>query len=596
LPLLVPPVHGVLVLEPGGNFSYQPAPGFTGSDFAVARICDTGFPLPSQCSSDTLFFDINQLINALAGDDTTLCNSTGTILSGNDPQPGTGRWVWIAGPDTAQVIPTGPSTAFADGLIPGNYRFAYFITNGGCISSDTLELQNIPQAPPASAGPDQIVCYHSGDSLTLQLNASQPITGAGRWLQHSGPSTVLFQDPLNPSTFVSGFVSGMYEFIWKITADPCPATADSMTITIHPAVIAAAGPDSGICASHPVWLNKAYAMNSTSVEWKTTGSGSFNNPATIQPEYVPMADSGSGEVLLILTAYPLEGCSEVKDTLKLIVTPPPSVAVGPDAYTCPDRLIHLHGEIRGGGGSFKWNHTGNGSLLYANSLNPVYQPGDDEPETIQFFLYATGNDHCIHDTASDQGIIFMFTSPTVEAGPDTLIGEGTSVWLNAMITGGSGDYTSHWQPESLFDDPTRPDPHTALIGMDTTLFLQVIDNLTGCIGYDSLRITVSSSFPQPGEECLRLYNSLTPNGDGLNDSWIIDCIETFPANRLVIVDRWGNPVAEFENYNNRSVVWKGTTKNEKSVPDGTYYYILTIRDGGTYTGWILVRGGQNSSQ
>jgi hypothetical protein len=26
------------------------------------------------------------------------------------------------------------------------------------------------------------------------------------------------------------------------------------------------------------------------------------------------------------------------------------------------------------------------------------------------------------------------------------------------------------------------------------------------------------------------------------------------------------------------------------LPDGTYYYIITIRDGGTRTGWVLIRG------
>jgi hypothetical protein len=39
------------------------------------------------------------------------------------------------------------------------------------------------------------------------------------------------------------------------------------------------------------------------------------------------------------------------------------------------------------------------------------------------------------------------------------------------------------------------------------------------------------------------------------------------------------------------VVWDGTNRNGEVVPDGTYYYVLTIRDLDPKTGWIFVRGG-----
>jgi flagellar hook assembly protein FlgD len=50
-------------------------------------------------------------------------------------------------------------------------------------------------------------------------------------------------------------------------------------------------------------------------------------------------------------------------------------------------------------------------------------------------------------------------------------------------------------------------------------------------------------------------------------------------------------IHEFRDYNNKQVVWKGTNKHDEPVPDGTYYYIITIDGGGTYTGWVFVRGG-----
>jgi len=90
---------------------------------------------------------------------------------------------------------------------------------------------------------------------------------------------------------------------------------------------------------------------------------------------------------------------------------------------------------------------------------------------------------------------------------------------------------------------------------------------------------------------LIIYNVITPNGDGDNDRWVIDGIEEFPNNSVVIFNRWGDKISSYERYNNTTVVWKGTNLNGKQVPDGTYYYILTIKDVGSRNGWIFVRSG-----
>jgi hypothetical protein len=46
-------------------------------------------------------------------------------------------------------------------------------------------------------------------------------------------------------------------------------------------------------------------------------------------------------------------------------------------------------------------------------------------------------------------------------------------------------------------------------------------------------------------------------------------------------------------YDNIMHVWKGTKKNGKLLPAGTYYYVLQIKNEKTRTGWILLRCGIN---
>jgi gliding motility-associated-like protein len=93
------------------------------------------------------------------------------------------------------------------------------------------------------------------------------------------------------------------------------------------------------------------------------------------------------------------------------------------------------------------------------------------------------------------------------------------------------------------------------------------------------------------DSCIVVHNVITPNGDGLNDNWIIDCIENFPDNSVVIFNRWGDRVNNFTHYDNIAQVWKGTNYDGKLLPAGTYYYVLNIKNEKTRTGWVLLRGG-----
>ena len=92
--------------------------------------------------------------------------------------------------------------------------------------------------------------------------------------------------------------------------------------------------------------------------------------------------------------------------------------------------------------------------------------------------------------------------------------------------------------------------------------------------------------------CLVIYNEFSPNGDGVNEFFRIDCISQYPNNKLQVYNRWGNLVFEQEGYNN---TWDGTstgrvTINEsKFLPVGTYYYILNLGDGSEpLTDWLYI--------
>ncbi|MFV8344448.1 gliding motility-associated C-terminal domain-containing protein, partial [Flavobacterium sp. XS2P39] len=80
-----------------------------------------------------------------------------------------------------------------------------------------------------------------------------------------------------------------------------------------------------------------------------------------------------------------------------------------------------------------------------------------------------------------------------------------------------------------------------------------------------------------------VHNAFSPNGDGINEVFVIDNINDtvcYPENTVEIYNRWGVLVFETKGYNNTDKVFKGisegrTTISESSgLPTGTYFYIL----------------------
>jgi gliding motility-associated-like protein len=285
-------------------------------------------------------------------------------------------------------------------------------------------------------------------------------------------------------------------------------------------------------------------------------------------------------------------CTTVSsDTLILTILKAPVVYTGPGGSICRDIPFHVTGAGAQNYSSLFWSHNGSGTLTGANSLIPTYFPSTGETGIVILSLKAFGNIACKDTFATSRMEIAIYKPPIVDAGLDQTIDSGTSASLTGMTVGGSGVYSFKWEPAALLVDNTAGNPVTVILTKDTTFILTVIDLTSGCTASDSVRIRIRSKPNPPEEECIVIHNVITPNGDGANDTWIIECIENFPDNKVVIFDRWGDKINEYENYNNTSRLWKGTNLKDEKVPDGTYYYVLTIKNGGTRTGWVFVRGG-----
>mgnify|MGYP000886458056 CR=1 FL=1 len=76
-------------------------------------------------------------------------------------------------------------------------------------------------------------------------------------------------------------------------------------------------------------------------------------------------------------------------------------------------------------------------------------------------------------------------------------------------------------------------------------------------------------------------NIITPNGDSMNEYFVIPRLYLYPDNALNIYNRWGETVYKKINYSND---WNGS-----GLPNGVYYYSLyLLRSNKTHNGWVQV--------
>lgn len=97
------------------------------------------------------------------------------------------------------------------------------------------------------------------------------------------------------------------------------------------------------------------------------------------------------------------------------------------------------------------------------------------------------------------------------------------------------------------------------------------NNMTSVPGYVVVFIS------QPGEDpALKAPELITPNNDGLNDSFVIGYTDNTKPNVLKIYDRNGAELFVTFNYQND---WKGTSSTGKNMENGVYYFFFNENNG-----------------
>ncbi|MBK9274716.1 MAG: gliding motility-associated C-terminal domain-containing protein [Flavobacteriales bacterium] len=584
------------IVEPNNPFSMITGMA-VGENVFVWQIYNgqCGFGPPSTDTVSVFIFDENQP-PAQTGPDQELCTpTTGAVLTANDPIfPATGQWTVLQGGGTLADA-SDPNTAVFN-LSIGDNVFVWTIDNGPCpnaVTTDTMQVTLFDEnSPSADAGPDQEICIPTFPN-TVTMAATDPTYPAtGQWTLVSGTGTIT--DPTSATTTITDLQVGVSVFEWTVSNGPCPngTTTDQVTISVFDASqdAADAGPDQELCTptSSTTLAGNALIFPATGSWTVLSGSGTVTDPASPTSSITGLTPGTTTLVWTIDNGPCTPGITTDTVLIQVFDNTAAAALAGDDQSFCspaPNTTMFASSPVAPAVGLWTLI-SGTGTL--ADPTSPFTAVTDlGLGETV--FEWTIDNGAC--GSTSDQMSFFVYNSAlaAADAGEDQEFCQhqftGTALDAEPVFDALATGAWSVVSGTATLSDPADPAAFASGLALGNTWFVWTVNN--GVCG------TTSDSVLVRLKDCLTVIvpDAFSPNGDGVNDTYVVHNLESYPDNSLQVFNRWGAKVLDRSPYTND---WNGRSENSlnwgEELPESTYYFILDLGNGEEpFTGYIYIR-------
>jgi gliding motility-associated-like protein/uncharacterized repeat protein (TIGR01451 family) len=485
------------------------------------------------------------------------------------------------------------------------------VVSGNCTPNDTSNNVSLI----VNTSPN-IITQPSNQTVCSGTSVSFPVTTSGTGLSYQWRKGVV---NVNNTVTISGATSATltinpvsitdtssyYNLVITGTCAPNDTSINvSLVVNILP-VITTAPVNQTVCNDSIASFSVMAIGTGITYQWRkgivnlnngVTMSGVHSATLTINP--VNMADAASNYNVVVSGTCPPTATS---GNVSLIVNPTPVAVATSNSPVCTDNSIHLFAQTVSGG-TYQWA----GPVGYASLVqNPVI-PFASNADTGIYILNVTNNgcvsapdsvtikvrncsDLSIVKTASSNhpiiGHTVVFTIVVTNNGMSTATGlivtdtlhSGYTYISSTTTTGTFNPSTGIWTINTLNNGtsatltikatvlPTGDYANTATIHGDQ-VDVDMVNNT-------SLIETIPTDFNIP--------EGFSPDGDGINDLFVIRGIDSYPNNTITIFNRWGGKVFDSSPYINTwdGKATKGVRVGGDELPVGTYFYVLDLGDG-----------------
>ena len=465
----------------------------------------------------------------------------------------------------------------------GTYRLVVENNLTGCV--DSLELTVIDNSgnPPvvSIAEPIPFTCTTPTINLDASATGNASDFSSISWTSSDGNTIT----PATGSLQVAVDGPGTYELTVVDVNTGCTGTNMVTVVPDNDTPVAAAGADLGIECDETGILDGLGSSqgNQFTYQWVNLEGGAVPMPA----DDLESSVTEPASYLLIVTNTE-NGCVDT-DTVQVSRVFPDAAAAGTDISLCQDQTTTSLMANQPAGTTGLWTVGGVASVDATADPNTGVSGLQSGANVFTWTLSAPG----CPDYSQDQVTVYIETAPI--AVEDLLIVEGENRSVNINVA--QNDVLTNVDEYSvtLLD---APEFGTVDSFSNGRLYYSVPRGFVGVtqVTYEicnldcdnlcatgTVRIQVSDDDFVP-----TIMNTITPNGDGMNDQLVFDVLlftpeEEFPDNEIIIFNRWGDIIFQQRPYNNN---WGGLNSNGDLLPQGTYYYILRLNlaDG------VIIRG------
>ncbi|PAM95054.1 hypothetical protein B4N84_07135 [Flavobacterium sp. IR1] len=514
--------------------------------------------------------------------------------------------IWYTALQGGTVVP--PSTALVDG---GIYFGALVDPITTCESSGRLRvdvtLLNTSATPTTNDSTQSFCSIDAPTVANIQVNEANVV-----WYTAAIGGTALPANTALASGIYYGAISGT-------VACENPLRLPVTVIVNTPDIINSPSVVQVFCASAAPTIEDI-VVNQPNVIWYTSATGGSplpaNTPLTVGNYY---ATTANNITIGCTNATRLEIRVEFQnDALFPLVSTDdsPCVFQGISYSVANGKSDYVwsvtNGTITSGGGNADGSVTISWSDVGPGRVEVTYLNNCDETTTKSLDLtVATCSDLTITNTVSNpkpnigEEIVFTITVNNVGQGTilNTIVSElipsGYELISSSTSVGVYDPVTQLWTIPTLNPGDSQTlevrvrvlasgtYDNVATIEISTPLDVDAANNSA-----TAFVVPTSIIIGNPGDPvCLTIYNEFTPNSDGANDLFKIECIESYPNNELKVFNRYGSLVYSKKGYEND---WDGTANvsgvlsRGDMLPTGTYFYVIDIGDGTIKKGWLSI--------
>lgn len=476
------------------------------------------------------------------------------------------KWTWDYGDATNAVLTNGNAFTHVYANVNTYNATLQVETSNGCVSAVTLRPITINALPTAGFSIPEI-CVN--DVLAPFSNSSGSDATSWEWnfgdanATPGNPNTSTAQNPTHHYTVAGNYTAQLI----AINAAGCRDTTTN-TVRVNGGVITPAftiDNTTPLCSNSGITIRDASTIDAgrllnLEIYWDQsdpTIKTVDNAPAIGKTYSHTYPEFGTPATKVYNVRYVLRsGITCITDVVvPVTMLATPQISIGSVLPLCSNNpSIALAAQLQhplDGTGSFS------GAGVSGNTFDPSVAGTGLHPITYTY----NATNGC-NSTAIQQ--VEVNPTPIADAGPDRFVLEGGFITLTPASVG-SIPVTYNWSPNQFLNDPAVANAQ-ASPPSDFTYTLTITSD-KGCTTSDDVFVKLLKSLVIP--------NIFSPNGDGINDRWVIEHLDNYPGSVVQLYNRYGQMIHRFIGY---TTPWDGKIKGA-DAPVGTYYYIIDPKNG-----------------